>query len=86
VNRNNLLEGVKAWRHGSRGRQFGGGWVDRKIPALEGKSPREAVKSADGRESVEALLRDAERDRGRDAFTVEANRKGTRRVRELLGL
>jgi hypothetical protein len=62
------------------------GWVDQKIPALEGKSPREAVKSPDGRESVEALLRDAERDRGQDAFTVEANRKGTRRVRELLGL
>jgi len=62
------------------------GWVDQKIPALEGKSPREAVKSPDGREAVEALLKDAERDRGQDVFTTEATRKGTRRVRELLGL
>ena len=37
------------------------GWVDEKIPALGGKSPRQAVKTADGRESVEALLRSAER-------------------------
>jgi len=62
------------------------GWIDDKIPALGGKSPREAVKSADGREAVEALLLDAERDRGQDPFTTEANRKGTRRVRKLLGL
>lgn len=55
-------------------------------PALGGKTPREAVKSSDGREAVEALLKDAERDRGQDPFTAEANRKGTRRVRELLGL
>jgi len=62
------------------------GWVNQKIPALEGKSPREAVKSPDGREAVEALLKDAERDRGQDVFTAEATRKGIRRVRELLGL
>ena len=37
------------------------GWVDEKIPALGGKTPRQAVKTADGRESVEALLRSAER-------------------------
>lgn len=61
-------------------------WVDDNIPALGGKSPREAIKSPDGREAVEALLQDAERDRGQDPFTTEANRKGTRRVRELLGL
>jgi len=61
-------------------------WVDSNIPALGGKSPREAIKSPDGREAVEALLKDAERDRGQDPFTTEANRKGTRRVRELLGL
>jgi len=61
-------------------------WVDGNIPALGGISPREAIKSPDGREAVEALLKDAERDRGQDPFTTEANRKGTRRVRELLGL
>jgi len=61
-------------------------WVDDKIPALGGKTPKQAVKTADGREAVKALLQDAERDRGQDPFTAEANRKGTQRVRELLGL
>ena len=49
-------------------------------------SGKRAVKTADGQGAVEALFRDAERDRGQDPFTLEANRKGTRRVRELLGL
>jgi hypothetical protein len=61
-------------------------WVDREIPALGGKTPREAVKTADGREAVEALLKDAERGHGQDSFTAEINRKGTRQVREMLGL
>ncbi len=61
-------------------------WVDQNIPALGGKSPRDAVKTVDGRESVEALLQDADRDRGQDPFTKEANRKGAQRARELLGL
>ena len=62
------------------------GWIDQKIPALGGKTPREAVKSSDGREAVEALLKDAERGRSKDPFMDEANREGARRVRELLGL
>lgn len=62
------------------------GWIDQEIPALGEKTPREAVKSPDGREAVEALLKDAERDRGQDSFTAEANREGVRRARELLGL
>ena len=62
------------------------GWVDNIIPALGGKSPRDAINTADGREAVEALLKDAEKDRGQDPFTTEANRKGTQRARELLGL
>jgi cellulase/cellobiase CelA1 len=37
------------------------GWIDQKIPALGGQTPRKAVKTADGRESIEALLLDAER-------------------------
>ena len=61
-------------------------WVDEKVPALGGKTPRKAVRTHDGREAVEALLRDAERDRGQDPFTLEANLKGTRKVRELIGL
>ena len=62
------------------------GWVDQEIPALGEKSPRDAVKTADGREAVEALLDDAERGRGQDSFTAEVNRKGVQRVREILGL
>jgi hypothetical protein len=61
-------------------------WVDQNIPALGGKTPRKAVKTADGREAVEALLQDAERDRGQDPFMAEANSNGTQRVRKLLGL
>jgi hypothetical protein len=61
-------------------------WVDQNIPALDGKSPRDAVKTADGREAVEALLQDAVMDRRQDPFTAEANRKGSQRARELLGL
>ncbi len=61
-------------------------WVDQTIPALGGKSPRRAVKTADGREAVQALLRDAERGGGQDPFTTELNRKGAQRVREMLGL
>ena len=35
-------------------------WIDEKIPALEGKTPREAVKTPEGREKVEDLLKDWE--------------------------
>lgn len=42
------------------------GWVDEEIPALGDKTPRQAVKTCDGRESVEALLLDAERRAGRN--------------------
>ena len=62
------------------------GWIDQAIPALGGKTPREAVKSPDGREAVDALLKDAERDRGQDSLTAEANRKDAHKVRESLGL
>ena len=62
------------------------GWVDENLPALGGQSPREAVKTTDGREMVEALLHDAEKARGQDPVTVELNRQATQRARELLGL
>ena len=61
-------------------------WVDQTLPALGGKSPRAAVKTTDGRETVEALLQDAVRDRSQDSFTAEANRKGVQQVRKTLGL
>lgn len=31
-------------------------WVDMELPALKGKTPRQAMKTGDGREMVEALL------------------------------
>jgi hypothetical protein len=37
------------------------GWVDEPLPALQGRTPREAVGDADGREAVEALLLTFER-------------------------
>ncbi|MBL7178771.1 MAG: SEC-C domain-containing protein [Desulfobacterales bacterium] len=42
------------------------GWIDQKLPALGGQTPRKAIKTPDGRESVEALLLDAERQAARD--------------------
>ena len=38
-----------------------------KLPALKGKTPRQAVRTRDGREMVEALLLDLEGRRGRQA-------------------
>ena len=56
-------------------------WVDEKIPALGGKTPRKAVRDPDGRERVEALLLQFERhDAGRQrSYDFD-------RVRERLGL
>ena len=36
-------------------------WVDESLPALKGKTPREAVRPAAGREKVDALIKDIER-------------------------
>lgn len=40
-------------------------WVDEKLPALGNRTPRKAVRDADGREAVEALLTQIERDTAR---------------------
>jgi hypothetical protein len=37
-------------------------WPDEQLPALGGRTPREAVQDSDGREAVQALLRQFERD------------------------
>jgi hypothetical protein len=56
-------------------------WADQPLPALEGKTPRQAVKSAVGRRAVEELLRDFEngeernRKRGAAAFDFGEIRK-----------
>ena len=62
------------------------GWVDEKIPALGGKTPRQAVKTADGRESVEALLRSAERRAAGDRDMGEEVLKAVDGVRQRLNL
>jgi len=61
-------------------------WVNEKIPALGGKTPREAAKTPGGRESVEALLLDAERSTGRDEEMGEFQREGIENVRKKLKL
>jgi hypothetical protein len=40
-------------------------WTNQKLPALKGKTPLQAIKTADGKEMVEALLMEFER-RGKD--------------------
>jgi hypothetical protein len=62
------------------------GWVDMKIPALGQRTPREAVRTADGREAVEALLIDFERGKAIQPELDKLNQRGVQRVRELLGL
>jgi hypothetical protein len=61
-------------------------WMDEKIPALGGKTPRKAVRSADGREMVEALLLDAERHTGHEGQLKEAELAAIKEVRLELGL
>ncbi len=62
-------------------------WVDEKLPALNGKTPRQAVKTVDGREAVAALLTDFER-RARDGADplAEFSLRGIARIREILKL
>ena len=45
-------------------------WLDTKVPALGNRTPRQAAKSASGRERLEALLADYSQKRvsGRNAF------------------
>jgi uncharacterized protein (DUF2384 family) len=36
------------------------GWIDTELPALGGKTPRDAVQTKDGQEAVQTLLQDIE--------------------------
>jgi hypothetical protein len=58
-------------------------WVDEAVPALGDETPREAVKSPDGREKVEAILRGAELN-----LTPESDfqKKGILHAKKELGL
>ncbi len=62
------------------------GWINEKISALGGQTPRQAVRTADGRESVEALLLDARRAMERDGILALFDDDPIERVRRRLGL
>jgi len=62
------------------------GWVDKKIPALGGITPRQALKTNDGRESVEALLLDAERHVADDEQMGDISLDAIKDTRRRLGL
>lgn len=59
-------------------------WPEIPLPALNGRTPLEAVKNADGREMVEALLNQFERDAG--ATQVPTNPEVFAALRLRLGL
>jgi uncharacterized protein (DUF2384 family) len=59
-------------------------WVEQPIPALDGRTPLDAVKDADGRDIVESLVIEAERS-GR-AMNPPIGEAVFRRLRERLGL
>lgn len=60
------------------------GWLNEKLPALKGKTPLEAVEHADGREMVEALVRNIEMDGQK--MTPPLDDAIPKRLRERLGL
>jgi hypothetical protein len=59
-------------------------WLDQRIPALGGRTPREATADADGREALEALLLQIERDGERMRPALDPG--VVRELRETLGL
>lgn len=54
-------------------------WIDLPVPALNGETPREAVRSADGRAAVDALLKSAENTENRSARGATFDFSGIRR-------
>lgn len=60
------------------------GWLNEKLPALNGKTPLQAVEQRDGREMVEALVAQIEADGRR--MTPPLDDAIPRRLRERLGL
>jgi hypothetical protein len=59
-------------------------WVDQPVPALGNRTPRDAMKSADGRQAVEALVVQLERDSPRMQPPLDPS--VTQELRETLGL
>jgi len=61
-------------------------WVDQKIPALGNKTPKQVVRTADGREAVEALLLDAEKMADNDPIRSSIEKEFIAEVRRRLKL
>ncbi|HTT12885.1 MAG TPA: antitoxin Xre/MbcA/ParS toxin-binding domain-containing protein [Burkholderiaceae bacterium] len=59
-------------------------WIDEKLPALGNRTPRKAVRDPDGREAVEALIAQIERDGARMNPPLDADI--VRELRATLGL
>jgi hypothetical protein len=55
------------------------GWLDEPIPALRGKTPRQAVRTADGRAAVDVLLKQIENTEQRAAQGASFDVSGLRR-------
>lgn len=64
-------------------RQWAEKWVDENLPALQGRTPRQAAADAEGRRQVEALLRDFE---FREARLPPAQAFDMNEIRKELGL
>ena len=62
------------------------GWIDQGLPALGGKTSRQAAKTPDGKESVEALLLDASRHMGKNDEMTEISLAAIETVRRRLSL
>jgi len=62
------------------------GWIDRHIPALNNQTPMQAIKTADGREKIEALLLDAERHSANDMVMRTVGPEIIDDIRRRLGL
>jgi hypothetical protein len=58
-------------------------WVDAALPALDGQTPREAMRTREGRARVNVLLKDIE---NRESRLPQAERADLAAVRGALGL
>jgi hypothetical protein len=61
-------------------------WIDEKIPALGGKTPKKAVRDTEGRERVEALLLQFERHDAGPSGAAQEPAYDFNRIRKRLGL
>ncbi len=63
--------------------QYYADWLKQPLPALSGKTPKQAVRTKAGRKMVDLLLKDLE---NRESRLPEDHRMGFKKIREELGL